>query len=176
MLDIELIRTDPEYVRTALLKRTDQVDLDAILEADALRRKLNAEVDTARSERNRQAKEIGKLKASEADTSEAQKQAAALGDQITADAGRPRPKPRPPSMTCYATLPNLPDDRVPGRREGSQPGRPYLGQGSPSSATSRWTTLSCAPAWGSSTTPAGSSSAATATGSTPDRARPSNGR
>ncbi len=42
MLDIELIRSDPEYVRAALLKRTDDVDLDPILEADALRRKLTS--------------------------------------------------------------------------------------------------------------------------------------
>jgi seryl-tRNA synthetase len=40
MLDIELIRSDPEFVRTALLKRVDDVDLGPILEADALRRKL----------------------------------------------------------------------------------------------------------------------------------------
>ena len=53
MLDIELIRSDPEYVRAALLKRTDDVDLDPILEADALRRKLTSEVDSARAERNR---------------------------------------------------------------------------------------------------------------------------
>jgi hypothetical protein len=33
MLDIELIRTDPEYVRAPLLKRTDDGDLDPILEA-----------------------------------------------------------------------------------------------------------------------------------------------
>lgn len=84
MLDIELITSDPGYVRTALLKRADDVDLDPILEADALRRKLTTEVDTARSERNRQAKEIGKLKSSGADTTEAQKQAPALGDQVNA--------------------------------------------------------------------------------------------
>jgi seryl-tRNA synthetase len=84
MLDIELIRSDPEFVRTALLKRVDDVDLGPILEADALRRKLAREVDEARSERNRQAKEIGKLKASGADTTEAQQQAAALGDEVTA--------------------------------------------------------------------------------------------
>ena len=59
MLDIELIRSDPEFVRTALLRRIDDVDLEPILEADALRRKLATEVDAVRSERNRQAKEIG---------------------------------------------------------------------------------------------------------------------
>src|ERR1700690_3833955 len=72
MLDIELIRSDPEFVRAALLKRVDDVDLGPVLAADALRRKLASEVDALRSERNRQAKEIGRLKASGADTSHAQ--------------------------------------------------------------------------------------------------------
>jgi len=68
MLDIELIRSDPDFVRAALLKRVDDVDLGPILEADALRRKLVSAVETARAARNRRAREIGKLKASGADT------------------------------------------------------------------------------------------------------------
>ena len=127
MLDIELIRSDPEFVRTALLRRMDDVDLGPILAADALRRKLATEVDAVRSERNRQAKQIGKLKASGADTAQAQSQAAALGDQVT-------------EMTASLTaaektlhdllmeLPNLPDERSPAGGKESQPGRPYLGQ------------------------------------------------
>ena len=120
MLDIELIRSDPEFVRAALLKRVDDVDLGPILAADALRRKLATEVDAVRSERNRQAKEIGKLKASGADTSQAQRQAAELGDQVT-------------EMTASLTaaektlhdllmeLPNLPDERSPaGGKEANQ--------------------------------------------------------
>jgi seryl-tRNA synthetase len=112
MLDIELIRSDPEYVRTALLRRVDDVDLDSILETDVLRRKLTTEIDIARAERNRQAREVGRLKASGADTAEAQKQAAALADQVT----------QMQSALAYAErtlhdllmeLPNLPDDRAP---------------------------------------------------------------
>ena len=120
MLDIELIRSDPEYVRTALLKRVDDVDLDPILEADALRRRLTTEVDQARSERNRQAREIGKLKASGADTTEAQKQAAALGDQVT----QMQAALTEAEKTLHdrlMELPNLPDDRAPvGGKEANQ--------------------------------------------------------
>ena len=56
MLDIELIRSDPEFVRAALLKRVDDVDLAPILEADALRRKLVTEADSAQAELNRPAR------------------------------------------------------------------------------------------------------------------------
>jgi seryl-tRNA synthetase len=112
MLDIELIRSDPEYVRAALLKRADHVDLDPILEADVLRRKLTTEVDTARAERNRQAKEIGKLKSSGADTTEAQKQAAALGNQVTAMQAA-QAEAEKILNDLLMELPNLPDDRAP---------------------------------------------------------------
>jgi seryl-tRNA synthetase len=132
MLDIELIRSDPEFVRTALLKRMDSVDLEPILEADSQRRKLVSEVEAVRAERNRAAKEIGKLKASGADTTDAQKQAAALGDQVTA---------MQVTLTDTETtlrellleLPNLPDDRSPaGGKEANQVirtwgGKPDLG-------------------------------------------------
>lgn len=112
MLDIELIRSDPDYVRTELLKRLDDVDLDPILEADAVRRKLTTEVDTARAERNRQAKEIGKLKSSGADTTEAQKQAAALGDRITAMQAALTEADKI-LHDLLMELPNLPSDRAP---------------------------------------------------------------
>jgi seryl-tRNA synthetase len=98
--------------RAALLKRTDDVDLDPILEADALRRKLTSEVDNARAERNRQAKEIGKLKSSGAETSEEQKQAAALGDQITVMQAA-LTEAETALHDLLMELPNLPDDRAP---------------------------------------------------------------
>jgi seryl-tRNA synthetase len=112
MLDIELIRSDPEFVRTALLKRMDNVDLAPILEADALRRKLVGEVEAARAERNRQAKEIGKLKSSGQDTTAAQEAAAKLGDQITEmEAGRAEAEGT--LNRLLSELPNLPDERAP---------------------------------------------------------------
>src|SRR5215472_8229614 len=107
MLDIELIRSDPEFVRAALLKRMDDVDLAPILEADALRRKLVGEVEAARAERNRQAKEIGKLKSSGQDTTAAQEAAAKLGDQITEmEAGRAEAEGT--LNRLLSELPNLP--------------------------------------------------------------------
>jgi seryl-tRNA synthetase len=104
MLDIELIRSDPEFVRAALLKRVDDVDLGPILEADALRRKLATEVDGARSERNRRAKEIGELKASGADTADATSGPRPAGRKPTkssAPGGRGPTSGTSPSMGIY---------------------------------------------------------------------------
>ena len=120
MLDIELIRSDPENVRAALLKRVDDVDLKPVLEADARRRKLASEVDAARSERNRQAKEIGRLKASGADTTGAQRQAAELGDLVTALTANLTEAVKTLD-DLLLVLPNLPDDRAPvGGKEANQ--------------------------------------------------------
>jgi seryl-tRNA synthetase len=120
MLDIELIRSDPEFVRAALRKRVDDVDLTPILEADALRRRLTTEVDLARAERNRQAKQIGRLKSSGADTAEAQRQAAALGDQVTGMQAA-LTEVEHTLHDLLMELPNLPDDRAPaGGKEANQ--------------------------------------------------------
>jgi seryl-tRNA synthetase len=120
MLDIELIRSNPEFVRQALLKRMDRVDLEPVLEADAQRRNLLREVEAARAERKRQAKEIGKLRASGADTAEAQQRAAALGDEISRmQAGLADIEKHLHGLLME--LPNLPDDRSPaGGKEANQ--------------------------------------------------------
>jgi seryl-tRNA synthetase len=120
MLDIELIRSDPEFVREALLKRVDEVDLAPILEADALRRKLVTQVDSAQAERNRSSKEIGKLKASGADTTAAQQQTAKLGDQI-AEMKAAQSEAEATLQRLLSELPNVPDDRAPvGGKEANQ--------------------------------------------------------
>ena len=63
MLDIELIRKEPERVREALrLRQDDPALVDEILELDARRRALLQEVEALRAERNRVSREIGRMK------------------------------------------------------------------------------------------------------------------
>ncbi|HEY6789813.1 MAG TPA: serine--tRNA ligase [Trebonia sp.] len=112
MLDIELIRSDPEFVRAALLKRVDDVDLAPILEADALRRKLVTQADSAQAELKQASKEIGKLKASGADTTAAQQRTAKLGDQI-AEMRAAQTEAEATLQRLLSELPNVPDDRAP---------------------------------------------------------------
>ncbi|RLC60784.1 MAG: serine--tRNA ligase [Chloroflexota bacterium] len=62
MLDIALIREQPELVKAALLSRNeDPTQVDTILTLDAQRRELLKEVEALRAERNRVSKEIGRL-------------------------------------------------------------------------------------------------------------------
>lgn len=61
MLDINLIRNNPDKVRQALLKRMPSVDLEPLLSLDRRRRELLAESDTLKSRRNSVSAGVKKL-------------------------------------------------------------------------------------------------------------------
>lgn len=125
MLDIKLIREKPDFVRQRLATRGagDEARIDELLRFDEQRRKLLAEVETLKAQRNRASKEIGALmsqkKVVEADAKK--KETRELGDRIAqldkeavaAEEGRDR---------LMLTLPNLPHDSVPaGKTAGDNP-------------------------------------------------------
>jgi len=62
MLDLKLIREEPELVRQGLEKRGETVSLDEILKLDQQHRQLLHEVEVLRARRNEVSKQIGKLK------------------------------------------------------------------------------------------------------------------
>jgi seryl-tRNA synthetase len=73
MLDIKLIREQPDLVKAELGKRgVDPAEVDRVLQADQRRRKLQGELDQLRAERKRRSKEVGKLPPSERDAAIAQ--------------------------------------------------------------------------------------------------------
>lgn len=61
MIDIELLRKDPELVKTSAKNRGMDIDVDYVLEVDEKRRKLIQEVDELRAEHNKVSDEIAKL-------------------------------------------------------------------------------------------------------------------
>ena len=70
MLDIKLIRSNPEKVKEALEKRKEKINLDEILELDQKRRELLSETDSLKEKRNTVSEEIGKLKREKTDAQE----------------------------------------------------------------------------------------------------------
>ncbi len=88
MLDIKLIRDQPDFVRQRLATRGagDEKLVDGILQADEQRRKVLAEVESLKAQRNRVSKEIGALmgekKTAEAEAKKAETRE--LGDRIAA--------------------------------------------------------------------------------------------
>ena len=62
MLDINLIRSNPDFVVAALKKREYDVDLTEMLAWDARRKEILIENESIKAERNKKSKEIPMLK------------------------------------------------------------------------------------------------------------------
>jgi seryl-tRNA synthetase len=112
MLDLNLIREQPDLVRTALKNRQmDSSSVDDILRLDEKRRILLTEVEKLKAERNAVSKEIGKLK----DAAEREAKIAAMrevGDRISA-LDKEIAAVEAELNSLMALLPNIPDERTP---------------------------------------------------------------
>lgn len=83
MLDIKLIRTNPEFVKSALAKRGKCYDeeVDEILSIDVKRRELSAAIDKIKFEQNTANKDIVNLKAAGQNTDEVLQQMKVLAQK-----------------------------------------------------------------------------------------------
>ena len=119
MLDINIIRENPDLVRKSLRDRqSDPAPVDAILELDARRRTVIAEVENLKAERNAVSKEIAGLKDASARQAkiEAMRQ---VGDKISAlDKQVTDVEAELTALT--AALPNIPDARTPYGKDDSE--------------------------------------------------------
>ena len=84
MLDVKLIRSDPEGVRAALERRGGAARLDEFLAVEAERRRLTTEVEAMRAERKAASDEIARVKRAGGEAAEAIAAMRALGDTIKA--------------------------------------------------------------------------------------------
>ena len=84
MLDIKLIRTNPDLVKANIKKREMNLDhvVDEILDIDAKRRELTGKVEAMKAERNADTKKIPQMKKAGEDTTELMAKMKALADQI----------------------------------------------------------------------------------------------
>jgi seryl-tRNA synthetase len=119
LLDINLIRENPEIVRKALRDRQmDASPVDSILELDAKRRAAIAEVENLKAERNAVSKEIAGLKDAAARQAKIEAmrlvgdKIAALDEQVTGIESE--------LAGFTASLPNIPDPRVPYGKDDSE--------------------------------------------------------
>lgn len=119
MLDINLIREQPDTVRTGLKNRQmDTAAVDSILQLDEQRRALLTKVESLKAERNTVSKEIGKMK----DAAERQLKIEAMrvvGDQI-GDLDKQVTDIDAQLRALTATIPNLPDPRTPPGKDDSE--------------------------------------------------------
>ena len=112
MLDINLIRTQPDLVRQALINRGDKPEsLDAVLQLDMQRRDILKKSEQLRSLRNNVSKEIGRM--AEAAGREAKKaEMRQVGDQISALENE-LAQVEANLVSYTSVLPNIPDPRTP---------------------------------------------------------------
>ena len=83
MLDVKMVRANPDEVRRALQRRGDPTSsLDEFLAVEERRRQLLTEVESRRAERKRASDQIAAVKKSGGDADEAIAAMRALGDQI----------------------------------------------------------------------------------------------
>ena len=113
MLDLKLIRSDPERVRAGMRKRgQDSAVLDSLLAADERRRATLTEVETLKAERNRVSEEIAKIKQAKGDAGELIAEMRAVGERIKAfDADLRDVDIEVERLSLM--LPNLPDESTP---------------------------------------------------------------
>jgi seryl-tRNA synthetase len=119
MLDINLIREQPDLVRKALRDRQmDPGPVDAILQLDERWRAILTEVERLKAERNAVSKEIGKMK----DASARQVKIEAMrtvGDRI-AGLDKEVAEVEEQLKATTAAIPNLPDARTPFGKDESE--------------------------------------------------------
>lgn len=113
MLDIKLIRTNPDLVKANIKKREMNLDhiVDEILDIDAKRRELTGKVEAMKAERNADTKKIPQMKKAGEDTTELMAKMKALAEQIKeadADLGKLDEK----QQDLMLSLPNMPDEDV----------------------------------------------------------------
>ena len=115
MLDIKLIREQPDFVRERLALRGggDEAHVDEVLQLDEQRRKALAEVEALKAQRNRVSKEIGALMGQKkvAEAQAKKQEAGGLGERIAALDKQAAEAESARNRTMLA-LPNLPHESV----------------------------------------------------------------
>jgi seryl-tRNA synthetase len=121
MLDIRLIRDQPDLVKARLATRGPGMEdaVDAVLAADSRRRALETRLQSLQAERNRLSKQIGALRSNGQDTSsiEAGVRSHAAEMQALSEQGALVEQEQ---KELLLILPNLPQDDVPAGNNSSQ--------------------------------------------------------
>lgn len=112
MLDLRLIRQQPDLVREAARKKQVDVDVDGILNLDARRRAIIGEVEELKAQRNSNSQEVARRKKAGEPADDLIQATRAAGERIKALDDELRDvEARLDALLL--TVPNIPDDDVP---------------------------------------------------------------
>jgi seryl-tRNA synthetase len=112
MLDLKLIRSDPERIKAALARRGAAEQVDELLALDLRRRELLPEIEGAQAERKTLSKQIGEAKQKGGDAVDLMDTVQSLKEKI--ESGKAELERVDADLDRIAsTLPNLPDPDAP---------------------------------------------------------------
>ncbi len=82
MLDIKLIRENPDKINELLKRRNPELSINEVLDIDVERRKIQTQVDELRAKRKNDSQKIGIMKKNGENTDDIQEEVRKLGDEI----------------------------------------------------------------------------------------------
>lgn len=112
MIDLKLLRSEPEKVIKALERRKENVDLDGLLALDKERREILFEAEQKKAEQNTVSKQIPAMKKAGEDTAPVFAKMKELSDEIKQMDEKLRELDEKMTAIAY-TIPNLPNPTVP---------------------------------------------------------------
>lgn len=112
MIDLKLLRSEPEKVIKALERRKENVDLDGLLALDKERREILFEAEQKKAEQNTVSKQIPAMKKAGEDTAPVFAKMKELSDEIKEMDEKLRELDEKMTAIAY-TIPNLPNPTVP---------------------------------------------------------------
>ena len=112
VIDLKLLKDDPELMRRAIANRSAKIDLDEIIELDRKRRASVTELQDLNRERNELSEKIGKLKSQDKEPIELMAKTRSLGDRIK-EVEKEQKVIEEKFSDRVQWLPNIPHESVP---------------------------------------------------------------
>ena len=112
MLDIKLIRENPDKINELLKRRNPELSIDEVIEVDVKRRQIQAKADELRAQRKRESQKIGELKMKGENTDAIQAEVKLIGDDIK-NLEDEQVKLDEYQQNLLLHIPNIPSERTP---------------------------------------------------------------
>ena len=112
MLDIKLIRENPDKINELLKRRNPALSIDEVLVIDEERTKIQTKADELRAKRKAESQKIGQMKKNGENTDEIQEDVRVLGDEIKNLEGK-QTELDEKQRDILLHIPNIPDETTP---------------------------------------------------------------
>ena len=112
MLDIKIIRENPDKVNELLKRRNPELSINEVLDIDVERRKIQTQADELRAKRKSESQKIGMMKKNGENTDSIQEEVRILGDEIKALEEK-EVELNEKQKNLLLSIPNMPDETIP---------------------------------------------------------------